>query len=248
MKVKLGQNFLTDENIAKREVKYAKLNNEDSVLEIGPGKGFLTKFISKEVKKVTAIEYDKKLYDYLKKNVANNVDLINGDAVDIDFNKINFNKILANLPFQISSPITFKILKYNFDCAVLIYQLDFAKRMVALPGSKDYSHLTVHLYYKAFCELLEIVSSKLFNPEPKVDAAIVKIIPIKRPPFEVKNENLFFNLSRLLFNYRRKMIKNILKNNFKNLYLNNLPFLDKRVEELSPEQIGLLSDIISEEV
>ncbi len=243
MKNKLGQHFLINKKIANREIDYADVSSNDIILEIGPGKGILTKLLAEKAKKVYAIELDKKLINYLSKILPDNVELIYGDALDIDFKNISFNKVVSNLPFQISSPITFKLLENNFDKAILIYQKDFADRMVAMPGQKNYSNLTVHLYYTSYCELLEFVSKKSFKPQPKVDACIVKIIPLENPPFKVRNKNFFLNLSRILFNHRRKMIRTILKNNF-DINLNNIPYKKKRVENLSPEQIGYLSDII----
>ncbi len=248
MKTKLGQNFLIDKNVVLREVDYADIKDKDIVLEVGPGKGILTKILAKKAKKVIAIEYDKKLFEYLEKILPNNVELINDDAVKVDFERISFNKIVSNLPFQISSPITFKFLENNFDKAILIYQEDFAKRMVGLPGTKDYSHLTVHLYYKAYCEILEKISKNSFNPQPKVDACIVKLIRLKKPPFHVKNEKFFLNLSRTLFNHRRKMIRKIIKDNYNVNNINNIPFKRKRVENLTPEEIGKLSDILLETI
>lgn len=247
MKYKLGQHFLNDENIAKREIEYAEIKSSDTVLEIGPGKGILTRLLAKKAKKVFAIELDKKLCNYLTKVLPDNVKLIQGDAVKIDFKKLPFNKIVANLPFQISSPITFKMLEQNFDDAILIYQKDFAKRMIAVPGSQDYSHLTVHLYYKALCKILENIPKTSFKPKPKVDACIVKIIPLNNPPFKVKDENFFLNFSRLLFNHKRKMIRSIIKANFE-IKMDDIPLKRYRVGKLSPEQIGYLSDKLFDKI
>ena len=248
MKSKLGQNFLIDKNIALREVEYADIKDTDIVLEIGSGKGILTKILANRAKKVIAIEYDKKLFEYLGKILPDNVELINDDAVKVDFDKINFNKIVSNLPFQISSPITFKFLKYNFDKAILIYQEDFAKRMIGLPGTKDYSNLTVHLFYKAYCEILEKISKNSFSPQPKIDACIVKLIPLKNSPFQVKKEKFFLNLSRTLFNHRRKMIRKIIKDNYNVSNISDIPFKKERVEDLTPAEIGKLSDILFEKI
>ncbi|HDQ15744.1 MAG TPA: ribosomal RNA small subunit methyltransferase A [Bacteroidetes bacterium] len=245
MKSKLGQNFLIDESVAEREVRYANIVKNDVVLEIGPGKGILTKKLAEKAKKVIAIEIDKKLFDSLEKQMPDNVELIHDDALEIDFEDLlKFNKIVANLPFQISSPITFKILDYDFELAVLIYQKEFADRLIAKPRSKDYSRLTVNTYYKANCELLEIIPSNCFEPQPKVDSSIIKMIKRKKHPFSVLNEESFFRLVKILFNNRRKKIKNILKTD-----IENVPFLNNRVEELSPCQIGELSNhLFSEKI
>ena len=160
MKVtKLGQHFLINTAIAQKEIKQANIQSDDTVLEIGPGKGILTNLIAEKAKQVVAIEIDKKLYMSLKKAISENVYLINADALKYDFNDLpRFTKIISNLPFQISSPITFKFLKYDFKKAVLIYQKEFANRMFAKPGEKDYSRLSVGIYYRAFCNHIQKLS------------------------------------------------------------------------------------------
>ena len=169
-KKKLGQHFLIDKNIAAREIAYASIRSDDIVLEIGPGKGVLTRLLAQKAKQVIAIEIDNDLLQKLKSSLPDNVRLIHGDALKVDFNSLpSFDKIVANLPFQISSPVTFKFLQHKFSKAILIYQKDFADRMVALPGSKDYSRLSVGVYYKAYCKILEIVPNTCFFPQPKID-------------------------------------------------------------------------------
>src|SRR4030042_3085756 len=136
MKKNLGQNFLIDKNIAILEVKQANIESDDTVLEIGPGLGILTKLLAEKAKRVIAIEIDENLINKLKKTLPENVDLIHEDALNIDFETLpKFNKIVSNLPYQISSPITFKFLDYDFESAILIYQKEFAERLVAKPGS-----------------------------------------------------------------------------------------------------------------
>ena len=244
MSTKLGQNFLIDKNVAQREVENANITQDDVVLEIGPGKGILTNLLAEKAKKVIAIEIDKKLVDTL--DLPENVELINEDALKVDFKKLpRFNKIVSNLPFQISSPITFKILEYDFDLALLIYQKEFADRMVAKPGSKNYSRLSVNVYYKAECEKLEIVPKTCFQPQPKVDSAVIKLVPRKSPAFSVADERFFFDLTKNLFNHRRKKIKTILNSYYK-FKIDNVPYINNRVEELAPEEIGKLSNILFE--
>jgi 16S rRNA (adenine1518-N6/adenine1519-N6)-dimethyltransferase len=244
MKKNLSQNFLVDKNIAELEIKQADIKNDDIVLEIGPGKGILTKILAEKAKKVIAIEIDESLIDKLKKILPENVDLIHDDALKFDFDELpKFNKIVSNLPFKISSPITFKFLEYDFELAVLIYQKEFAERLIASPGTKNYSRLSVSIYYKSICSLIRTIPKSCFKPQPSVDSSLIKIIPRESPPFEVINEKFFFNLTKNLFNYRRKKIKNILYY-FYSLNLKNLPYQENRVEELSPVQIGELSDIL----
>lgn len=245
MKKKTGQNFLIDKKVAEREIEYAEINKNDIVLEIGPGHGILTTLIAKRAKKLVAIEIDAQLVSELRETLPNNVLLIHEDALKVDFKLLpKFNKIVSNLPFQISSPITFKLLKLGFSRAVLIYQKEFANRMVASRGEKHYSRLSVGVYYKAHCEIIENVSKSCFYPEPIVDACIVRLIPKKVPPFSVLDERFFFDITRELFNHRRKKIKNTLEMLNLGVDLENIPYLDDRVEILSPEQIGELSNLL----
>ena len=148
----LGQNFLTDPSIIQSQVEFANLTNRDTVLEIGAGLGNLTLELSAHARKVITIEKDKKLGGYLKTIVPDNVELIIGDALDLDFPR--FDKIVANLPYKISSPLSFKLMDYEFESAILMYQREFADRIVASPGSKKYGRLTVNLYYRFESRLL----------------------------------------------------------------------------------------------
>ncbi len=244
MKTKLGQNFLIDPNTATLEVNYADIKKDDVVLEVGPGKGILTKLLAKNAEKVIAVEIDKSLVETLKDTLPSNVTLIHSDVLKLDFEKLpRFNKVVSNLPYQISSPFTFKLLDYSFDLAVLVYQKEFAQRMVAKPGSKTYSRLSVNVYYKAECSLLRIVSKNVFYPIPRVDSAIVKLVPRKVPAFNVENEEFFKSFVTVLFSHRRKKIRNIIKDKY-GFYLTDNLYNDKRVDSLTPEEIGLLSDIV----
>jgi 16S rRNA (adenine1518-N6/adenine1519-N6)-dimethyltransferase len=239
---KTGQHFLCDSKVAEREIHYAEINRNDSVLEIGSGTGVLTRLLAEKAQLVIAIEIDPALVSKLKSTLPFNVKVIQGDATKTDFNTLpRFNKIVANLPFQISSPITFKMLHHDFSVAVLIYQKEFAQRMVAEKGSKNYSRLSVNVYYRAHCELLEIVPKTCFYPQPRVDSYMVRLRPRWCPPFYVKNEEFFYTFTRELFNYRRKKIRKILKDRF-HIASEKLPYRDRRVEDLAPHQIGELSD------
>ncbi len=241
---KLGQHFLIDKHVAEREITYADIGIDDVVLEIGPGKGILTQLLSKKARKVIAIEIDSALAEKLENTLPGNVSVIHADIMKIDFNTLpRFNKIVSNLPFQISSPVTFKLLEYPFSKAVLIYQKDFADRMVARFHTKNYSRLSVGVYYRTHCQILENVSRNCFSPQPKVESSIVEMIPRTKPPFTVLDESLFFEIVKQLFIHRRKKIKNTLENFYDNL--DSIPYLDKRVEELSPENIGELCNLLS---
>jgi 16S rRNA (adenine1518-N6/adenine1519-N6)-dimethyltransferase len=241
----LGQHFLIDTAVIEREISYATLTPDDIVLEIGPGKGALTQQLAQKAREVLAIELDQKMIDYLSGRLPNNVRLIKGDAVKLDFTRLpRFTKVVANLPFWISSNITIKLLDYHFEKAILIYQWEYAKRLTAGPGSKDYGRLSVLIAYKTQCRLLERIPRSSFAPPPEVDAAIIELIPRSKPAFSVKDEAFFFNLTHKLFSHRRKKIKTTLRSLTPNL--DDFPFLDNRVEDLSPGQIGHLSDLLFE--
>jgi 16S rRNA (adenine1518-N6/adenine1519-N6)-dimethyltransferase len=238
-----GQHFLTDYSVARREVAYAALTRVDVVLEIGPGRGIITQLLAQQARHVIAIEIDRRLADHLQKILPSNVVVITQDALSVDFHQLpRFTKIVSNLPFEISSPITFKFLDVSFRKAILIYQRDFAERLVASPGTKQYSRLSVGVYYKAFCRLLEDVPRICFSPPPAVDSCMVELIPREKPPFTVKDESFFLRLTSQLFMHRRKKIRFTVKSLPR--FSESLPYLEKRVEELTPEQIGELSDLL----
>lgn len=242
-KQRFGQHFLIDSNVAEREVGYAELTNNDVILEIGPGKGVLTQLLAQKAKRVIAIEIDSRLAEQLQPTLPENVTLISGDALVVDFQTLpRFTKIVSNLPFEISSPITFKFLESSFVKAVLIYQKDFAERLVAIPGTKDYSRLTVGVSYKAHCRILEDVPRTCFHPVPRVDSCIVELVPREKSAFPVTNEPFFYLLTKQLFNHRRKKIRYTIKSFYGDY--EHLPYLDQRVEELTPEQIGELSNLL----
>jgi len=241
VKPRLGQHFLIDSSVARREVAYAGVTKNDVILEIGPGKGIITCVLAEKAKQVIAIEIDTHLVDYLMTMLPKNVTLICADALSVDFQSLpRFTKIVSNLPFEISSPIMFKFLQSTFSIAVLIFQKDFAERLVASPGTKDYSRLTVGVSYKAKCRILETVPRNCFSPQPKVDSSIVELIQHQKQRFTVEDEQFFFELTKQLFNHRRKKIRYTIKSIYGNI--EQLPFLDQRVEDLTPEQIGQLSD------
>jgi len=237
--MKLGQNFLIDERVADRQIKYADLKKDDVVLEIGAGYGILTKKMAK-ISKVVAIEIDSKLIERLR-NIPN-VHVIHGDALKLNFDEIEFNKIVSNLPYHISSPITFKILKSNFELAVLMYQKEFARRLVAQPGTKDYSRLTIMAHFMADFELLEEVPPFAFRPIPKVSSCIVRVKP-RGKRFDV-DEKLFGDVVRAIFMHRRKKIKNALA--LEGFRIKDVPYGEYRGEQLNPEKISYIVKFISE--
>ncbi|MCL2711693.1 MAG: 16S rRNA (adenine(1518)-N(6)/adenine(1519)-N(6))-dimethyltransferase RsmA [Methanomassiliicoccaceae archaeon] len=239
-----GQNFLIDDRVAFRQIDFASIDKNDRILEIGPGLGMLTEKLADVSGDVTVIEIDEKLADHIEGTFGDRVKLIRGDALEVQWPK--FDRFVSNLPYSISTPVIFKLLSYNFKKAVVMVQKEFAERMVAKRGEVDYSRLTVNVYYRAECRILENVPASRFKPRPKVDSAIVEIIP--RPaPFNVKDEDTFFNVVDAGFLHRRKKIRSALRT--EGIFIReeaNIPYLDDRMEILSPEDIGKLADAVFE--
>jgi len=236
-----GQNFLTDDRVAERHVRFADISRTDKVLEVGPGLGILTSKLIEMSDNLTCIELDDILAEHVRKTYGDRLTLIHGDAVKVDFPP--FDKFVSNLPYSVSTPIIFKLLEYDFKTAVVMVQKEFADRMVADVRSPDYSRLTVNLFYKAECELLEKVPRSRFKPQPKVDSALVRITP--RPaPFEVKNERIFFRVTETTFNHRRKKIGTSLRSSGLIRDEWDIPFLDDRVETLRPAEIADIANAI----
>lgn len=249
-KKRLGQNFAVDRALLQRMISYASINKGDIVLEVGAGLGFLTELLSQECKRVVAVEVDSKLVKILKDQLhgLQNVDLIEGDILSV--NVPPFNKMVSTPPYSISSPILFWLLERSFDCAVLTFQKEFAERLVARVGSKDYGRLTVSTYYRAEVELLDYVSRDMFYPPPDVDSSVVRLKP-RKPPFRVRDEKIFFELVQTLFTQRNKKVRNAIIPFLRNRGIekkdtiklaDSLLFHDKRVRQLAPEDFGALAD------
>jgi 16S rRNA (adenine1518-N6/adenine1519-N6)-dimethyltransferase len=246
---KKDQHFLIDEQVLGRIIEYGQLNSSDTILEIGAGYGNLTEKLTRKAGKVIAIEVDPELASSL--NRFENVELVMGDALEQDFP--HFNKVISNLPYSISSPLTFKLLEYAFDLGILMYQHEFAKRMVATPGGKDYGRLSIAVQYRANVEILEIVPRLAFTTPPKVDSAIVRLVP-RPPPYEVKDVGFFMKFIKAAFSQRRKKLRNAILNNaaylgIKDKALEKLPqdLINRRAETVSPEELAKLSDFLFEE-
>lgn len=245
-----GQHFLVDSRIAERQVAYARVGPSDVVLEIGPGLGVITQRLAMKARRVIAIEADGRLAAHLRKTVPE-AEIVHGDALRVEWPP--FDLMVSNLPYQISSPLTFALLEHPFDRAVLMYQWEFAKRMVARPATPDYSRLTVGVFRRAETKILERVPRSAFHPQPRVDSALVALDP--RPsPFPVEDPALHDALVGALFEHRRKTIENGLRlawpsfaGRFGTLepLLPSLPFRARRVEELGPEQIAELVNSIA---
>ena len=254
----LGQNYLIDKNKRDQIINFGDISKEDVILEIGTGIGTLTLELAKRAKKVIAIEQDQKICEILAQRLEDekidNVELINDDALKVDFPP--FNKIISNLPYQISSPITFKFLNYDFDLGILMYQKEFASRMNGEVGTKNYSRLSAMLYFKCDVEKLTEVSNESFIPKPQIDSTVVKLTP-KENSISDEDFRTYSKFTKALFQHRNKKNKNalidsrhIISNIDKKVLkkrLNDIDdkeleeYLKKRVVVLSPEEILLIS-------
>jgi len=248
---RLGQHFMLDDSVLRRMVAAAGLKAGEIVLEIGPGLGNLTEELLKTGARVAAIEQDPEFVRFLRRRFGDRLEIVEADAVVAFLPK--FDKVVANLPYQISSPITFKLLEVGFKVGVLMLQREFAERMVAKSGTSDYGRLTVGVYFHADCEILFDVAKTSFWPQPKVDSCVVKLTP-RPPPFKVVDAELFAQVTRAIFSHRRKKILNSLKADSvvpgrmspEALSSADLPYSNQRAEELTPEMIGELTDAIAE--
>jgi 16S rRNA (adenine1518-N6/adenine1519-N6)-dimethyltransferase len=209
MRQRHGQNFLIDLNIANNIVKAADLSAQDEVLEIGPGKGVLTKLIQPKVKHLTAVEIDAELADALKKLFSdkNNIEIINSDFLDFGTQSFQPFKAVSNLPYNVGTAVIQKILPLpNWNICIFMLQKEVAARLAAKAGGKDYGYFSIFTQYYADSKLLFDVSPSCFNPAPKVMSSVIKLVN-KRPPEPPKD---FFNLIKRCFSMRRKTILNSL--------------------------------------
>jgi len=246
-----GQNFLVDASIIHFQIDKAQISPSDIVLEIGSGLGNLTLCLAKLAKKVYAIESDKTLAKFLEDTTESysNIEIIVGDAVKIDLP--TFNKCVSNLPYQISSPITFKLLEHSFDLAILMFQKEFAQRLFAEPGTKDYSRVTVMANLKASCDYLKTVKPSSYFPQPKIHSSIVSIQ--KKKETLIRNHDDFRLLITLLFSNKKKIVRSVFSNLLKrkaklNMYpkidiIDSLPYAERRIFTLSLEELVQLYNV-----
>lgn len=242
-KKSLGQHFLTDNNIAQKIVN--SLTNCNNVLEIGPGKGVLTKIlIEKNIKNFKVIEIDKESVEYLKSNINIKPEqIIFADFLKTDIKSIFKNKfsIIGNFPYNIGSQIFFNILHNHrlVTEVVCMVQKEVAQRIVEKPGTKVYGILSVLLQTFYNIEYLFTVNEKVFNPPPKVKSAVIRLTRNNRKKLEC-DENLYFTVVKTAFNQRRKTLSNSLKP-ILNIKKINLPVFLKRPEQLSVDDFEKLT-------
>lgn len=256
----LGQNFLIDDSVLNDIVSGADVNEEDLVIEIGPGVGSLTAQLLKKAKKVVSIELDNDLIPILEAELGQyeNFSLIHKDALKVDFNEVIGDeksvKLVANLPYYVTTPIIVNLLKknYNFKSLTIMIQKEVAERIDAEPNCKEYGSLSLLVQYYCDTKIIRKVPPACFIPRPKVDSIVIRLDRLEEKRVKVKDEDLMFEIIRHSFNMRRKTLWNATK--FLGM---NKEVLEKAYEEagidpkrrgetLTLEEFAALSDRITE--
>lgn len=262
-KKSFGQNFLIDDNILQGIVESANLAADDVVIEIGPGLGNLTHYILEKKVKVIAFEIDNDMVDILNQRFDNNnnLEIINKDILKVDMESYFMNKkvkVIANLPYYITSPIIFKLLEYrkNIESITIMIQKEVAERIVAMPHSKDYGVLTINTNYVSDVRKILNVPNTSFIPAPNVTSAVIQITPNekKEKALGIKDEEVFRDLVKKSFSARRKKLSNSLQNcGIKNMSKQDIDNMIKqiglsencRAEEVSIEEYAKMANIIA---
>ena len=225
-KKSLGQNFLSDKNVIKSIVEIGNIKNNNTILEIGPGTGNLTEFIlKKKPKNFFVIEKDYNLVKFLYEKFDNKINIINKDVLNFELNAISKEKIIVygNLPYNISTEILTKWItdKKKFESCkklILMFQKEVADRIIAKTNSKNYGRLSIISNWRMDVKKEFDINPNCFFPKPKVDSTLLSFEP-KKKYFNLKNPNNLEKITKVFFNQRRKMIKNPLKQIFKNPYI-----------------------------
>ena len=260
----LGQNFLINEEVIKEIVNCSNISNEDLVIEIGPGLGTLTKFLLEKAGKVICIELDTKMLQILEDRFSlyNNFEIINNDVLKVDLKnlikkekenlEIKHVKIVANLPYYITTPIIMKLLEdeLELESITVMIQKEVADRLIAIPGQKNTGAITYSVYYYATSEGILEVPNSSFIPEPEVTSKVIKLNIRKEPVVNPKDKEKMFKIIKYAFMQKRKTLLNSLTNNkvFNNKQqgieiLANLQINENtRPEELTLEQFAEISD------
>lgn len=215
-KSSLGQNFLLDPSILSRLIRTAGVEGADTVVEIGPGLGRLTRMLAEKAGRVVAIEIDRKLFQKTRESLGEkfgNIQLVLGDALKYPYEKLEPFKLVANIPYNITTPIIFKLLEHKdkLISMTLTVQKEVAERIAARPGTKTYGVLSLGVQYHGAARLMFTIPRGAFRPVPRVDSACVHIEIYKSPEVSVADEALFFRIIKTAFSQRRKTVLNGLK-------------------------------------
>jgi 16S rRNA (adenine1518-N6/adenine1519-N6)-dimethyltransferase len=244
---RMGQYFLADEAVVARMVEYAAVSGEAEVLEIGAGVGSLTEALDRSAKKVYAVEKDPNLCAYLRERFEpekSKTEIVEGDVLRLELP--HCDKVVASIPFQISTPLTYKLLLHepSFAVAVLLYQQEFAEKLIATPRSNSYGRLSVVAQALAEVEQFEHVPRAAFYPPAPVKTAIVRLTERAGAQRLVGAKSAFLNFVTAAFEHRRKKLKYSV--NAETLVGVDGAVLEKRPEELSPEEFVRLATCLSE--
>jgi len=218
-KKSLGQNFLIDDSVLDDVVDGAEVNEEDFIIEIGPGFGTLTRALLRRAKKVCAIELDEKLLPILEDELKefDNFELIHKDALKVDFNELMGDeksvKLVANLPYYLTTPIIVNLLTggYNFKSLTIMIQKEVGQRIDSAPNCKAYGAFSILVQYYCDTKILRLVPPSAFVPQPKVESIVIRLDKLDQPKVKVNDEELFFSIVRKSFNMRRKILWNSIK-------------------------------------
>lgn len=213
---KLGQNFLISEEIIDEIIEKAEVSKDDVVIEIGPGLGSLTAKLLENAKKVIAIELDPNMVNLLttRFKLYDNFELIENDVLKVNLKEIiekyDSVKVVANLPYYITTPIVMKLLedKLKLKSITVMVQKEVGERFCAIPGGKEYGAITVSINYYTIPKIIIDVPKENFNPIPEVDSCVINLEIREKPPVILKDEKKFFNLIKSAFSQRRKTINN----------------------------------------
>jgi len=214
-KKSLGQHFLNDKNIVRKIVKIAEIKPNETVWEIGAGKGILTEELLDAESKLTVFEIDDSLYPLLEEKFGDKIKLVKDDILKVKWKNYFGNekiKIVANLPYQITSPFLFKVVSNvdNFSAVVVMIQKEVAQRINAKIGTKDYGILGLKMQFYFDVSYQFGVKPHLFFPPPKVESAVIKMFPRADKP-QISDEKYFWKIVETAFRNRRKMLRNNLK-------------------------------------
>lgn len=251
-KKSLGQNFLRDPHYLKKIADASQVGPEDRVLEIGPGLGHLTGVLVKRAKKVLALELDERLIPLLQQEFGNvqNIEILHADALEYAYGSLPGRwKVVANLPYYISTPIIQKLIAHHekFVSLTLMLQKEVAVRIASPPGNKDYGYLSVLVQLYAEPRIEFLVPPDAFTPQPEVDSAVITLVIRKHPAVALTDEKFFMRVVKAAFSQRRKTLRNALRQlevpaDKMQLVLSKTGIdLGRRAETLSVEEFGRLA-------
>jgi len=254
-KKSLGQHFLKDPYYLKKITDSARIGPDDQVLEIGPGLGHLTRELAAKAKRVIAIEFDKRLIPSLRQEFSDTakIEIVHADALEYQYDTLPGTwKVVANLPYYISSPIVRKLLQFRdkFTTLSLMLQKEVAERIASPPGGKEYGFLSVLVQFYTEPKIEFMVPANAFTPAPEVDSAVITLTVRKNSPLQVKDEGFLMRVVKAAFSQRRKTLRNALKQldvpreSMEKVFAATGIDLGRRAETLSIDDFGALADFL----